>query len=539
MIGLRNLKKIAKFNNSMIVFPPKSKKIFSQIFDNNDELFEYEEIKRIKPTKDSVQNFFKTYYPNSYHNLIYFQDDFNIKTTPTGASNKNVVIKNIGDMKIPRLVNALNYAIKKSTLNNKALTEFFELKGLAEILHEWKYDFNWEKEYNEGMHLVFCIDEERTYKNLSVLQMSVWQTMKDVLDDYKFALIPHVHQNKPHVHVILNKNSFSGKKLHFNKKNDIKDLFFNLRESFKNNLFLFSNGSLDYNNPRPKSFLEKKIENLETTLEKIQNPPQQEDFNELKYKPYLSNVYKSIKRNISSLETKNLKLWKKINNFPDEENRSYGENLFFNKLLKEILSNQKKIERSKMEINTLLEIEDNYTNFFYKKSELDKKKTILSFFSQVNPQFLDKKTLESIKKLSKEIKKEEVLESESLKELSTAIINDESAFINEKQNLFVLSKKLKIIKDTLLALDKDTSLNNDSKVALKQRLLLLEEKFFILIKQRKDYLNQRENALKNDLENEENELIKKRKKRSLEFIEKEKYYEKDFLAKTNSKGIKM
>lgn len=84
--------------------------------------------------------------------------------------------------------------------------------------------------------------------SLEALKISVSEVMKKNFVEYKFVSVIHSHQNKPHIHIILNKNNiFSRKKLHFKSKQDIKDFWNLLREDFKNSLN-FHNPNLNYEN---------------------------------------------------------------------------------------------------------------------------------------------------------------------------------------------------------------------------------------------------------------------------------------------------
>lgn len=110
---------------------------------------------------------------------------------------KQIVVKNIGNMKKIHLKNALLYALKNSNFDNeKALNQDFEFLSIKDILRDWESDFCKEKDLNEAMHLVFSLDEQKNDFSTKALQNSVFHTMKDYFEDYKFALIPHYHQKK-------------------------------------------------------------------------------------------------------------------------------------------------------------------------------------------------------------------------------------------------------------------------------------------------------------------------------------------------------
>lgn len=176
------------------------------------------------------------------------------------------MIKNIGNLNHKHLFNALSYTIKNA-IEKTAFNEFFEPKSFKEILEEWKPDYMNAKENDKvGLHLVFSLKEAKSEKILELLQTAVYQTLKSNLTDYSFVLIPHSHQNNPHIHCIINKtNQTTGRKLHFISKSECREFYHQLREDFKNNLFYLSDGKLDYsNNPKIK------LESIEEEIKAVQ-----------------------------------------------------------------------------------------------------------------------------------------------------------------------------------------------------------------------------------------------------------------------------
>lgn len=187
---------------------------------------------------------------------------------------KQVVIKNIGNLKLAHLKNSLNYVItnaKQSTLDSDLANSHLEnainyagatavsiidengnvIDDSKSILKAWADDCkNQKANANLAWHLAFSIDEPITDENLSILQKSV----KEALDmrfcgEYKYMIAIHAHQNKPHCHAIINKtNKYTKYKLHFDSRNEIKDFFFDLREHFKSALLGNSRGKMLYDN---------------------------------------------------------------------------------------------------------------------------------------------------------------------------------------------------------------------------------------------------------------------------------------------------
>ena len=143
--------------------------------------------------------------------------------------------------------NALNYVIRNSE-STFALNQDNELVSLEDIMNDWQKDFSPKENAKEAWHFTFSLDEAVDKHSLEALKISVSEVMKKNFVEYKFVSVIHSHQNKPHIHIILNKNNiFSRKKLHFKSKQDIKDFWNLLREDFKNSLN-FHNPNLNYEN---------------------------------------------------------------------------------------------------------------------------------------------------------------------------------------------------------------------------------------------------------------------------------------------------
>ena len=194
--------------------------------------------------------------------------------TATRRPKKQVVIKNIGNLKLAHLKNSLNYVItnaKQSTLDSDLANSHLEnainyagatavsiidengnvIDDSKSILKAWADDCkNQKPNANLAWHLAFSIDEPITDENLAILQKAA----KEALDmqfcgEYKYMIAIHAHQNKPHCHAIVNKTSkYTKYKLHFDSRNEIKDFFFDLREHFKFALCNHSKGKLLYDN---------------------------------------------------------------------------------------------------------------------------------------------------------------------------------------------------------------------------------------------------------------------------------------------------
>ncbi|PAF46758.1 hypothetical protein BKH41_08595 [Helicobacter sp. 12S02232-10] len=194
-----------------------------------DEIFfDYEEIKTRFQKSEKID--FTS--GNSFHKL-----NFRSKYFQNSHQNfKQVLVKNISNLSSNGIKNALSYIIRNSN-SSFCENQKGEKVKINQILEDWKQDFSGKKNAKEGMHLVFGIDEEFAQKNIEALENAVKITMRKNFNEYKYVLVKHTHQNKPHIHVILNKNNlYTNKKLHFKTKNECKEFFYKLREDFKNSL---------------------------------------------------------------------------------------------------------------------------------------------------------------------------------------------------------------------------------------------------------------------------------------------------------------
>lgn len=112
--------------------------------------------------------------------------------------------------------NALSYVIRNSD-NDFALNQDGEPQSLREIMKDWSKDFTHKKNAKEVLHLAFCIDEQNDeyHTNEIKLKRAVEAVMQKNFFLYKYAMVIHSHQSKPHAHILLNKNNIlDGQKFH-------------------------------------------------------------------------------------------------------------------------------------------------------------------------------------------------------------------------------------------------------------------------------------------------------------------------------------
>ena len=154
---------------------------------------------------------------------------------------KQSIVKLLSNLSSSGVVRALQYILKHSE-HDYAINELGLRVSAREILQDWSKDFSKKASAKEAWHLCFSIKEEVNPHNISALQQSV-----------------------PHIHVLINKNNlFTHKKLHFQTRGEIRNLFNGLREDFA--MALNFNGNLNYHNAY--RFEKHNILDFATTLEK-------------------------------------------------------------------------------------------------------------------------------------------------------------------------------------------------------------------------------------------------------------------------------
>ncbi|MCQ2620774.1 relaxase [Helicobacter pylori] len=219
-----------------------------------------------------------------------------IKSNLIGTKSASpVLIKNIGQMKRSHLENALNYALENS---ETAYNEMFLECDKQFILETWLNDFDLTKDYNEAMHLVFSIKDKPDEETMQGLLHSTWESLKIRLPEYKFALVPHAHQDHAHIHCFINKtNQLTRRRLRFKGREDCKEFFNELRSEFayRLNEHLLSEEYLYVNEPKLKELdnIKQQLQDLEKeekALEQIKTPQDEWDLNKALQKEYLQEL---------------------------------------------------------------------------------------------------------------------------------------------------------------------------------------------------------------------------------------------------------
>ncbi len=219
-----------------------------------------------------------------------------IKSNLIGTKSASpVLIKNIGQMKRSHLENALSYTLENS---ETAYNEMFLECDKQFILESWLNDFDLTKDYNEAMHLVFSIKAKPDEETMHGLLNSTWETLKVRLPEYKFALVPHAHQDHAHIHCFINKtNQLTRRRLRFKGREDCKEFFTELRSEFayRLNEHLLSEEYLYVNEPKLKELdnIKQQLQDLEKeekALEQIKTPQDEWDLNKALQKEYLQEL---------------------------------------------------------------------------------------------------------------------------------------------------------------------------------------------------------------------------------------------------------
>ncbi|NHB22460.1 relaxase [Helicobacter pylori] len=196
-------------------------------------------------------------------------------------------------MKRSHLENALSYALENS---ETAYNEMFMECDKQFILETWLNDFDLTNDYNEAMHLVFSIKDKPDEETMQGLLYSTWESLKVRLPEYKFALVPHTHQDHAHIHCFINKtNQLTRRRLRFKGREDCKEFFNELRNEFayRLNNHLLSEEHLYVNEPKLKELdnIKQQLQDLEKEeKEQIKTPQDEWDLNKALQKEYLQTL---------------------------------------------------------------------------------------------------------------------------------------------------------------------------------------------------------------------------------------------------------
>lgn len=442
----------------------------------DEKLFEYKSFRKVPKVREV---YLKKVQAAFSHNFV-----SNAPTFKPKGSKKNVVIKNIGNMKKAHLKNALSYTIEKSFQGyidlfgdgeenslQSLLSEgercgidyLGNFVGVEDILKDWQKDFSTNPNTNEALHLVFSLNELESDSLMDILLESTKATMQSNFSQYKYVLIPHAHQNQPHIHIIINKtNIFSRKKLHFGSKQECASFYDGLREDFRQNLFVFSNGKLDYTNDVrfDKAFRQEHLDSKLAILESFEDTPQQydKDIEFLQnYKSAISSVNAKLKfftnQNLSlQKEIKNKAIYlhnveKKIESLQSEHKnptKLKDKRLELISVLSNLKKQYEKNERAKEILSEhtkrFLDWEDTYKSFSKNFTLHNKKKSLVSTFKGYE-QYLPTNLVQKLNVYKKDVARFESTLAQKAHSINDGIIAGVLDY-NDKTNVFKLSKKL-------------------------------------------------------------------------------------------------
>ncbi|MBM0631402.1 relaxase [Helicobacter pylori] len=525
----------------------------------SDELFDYEIIKPKKTLKIQY-----TYAKRYYEEVEKFAKNLTQLTQEKFMrlrdSQKQVVIKNIGNMTRLHSKRAMDYIAKHGEL---VRDEFFNEVNYNDIAEQWNEQFeklleNKSRVKNCALHLVFSIDENCNEKNLKVLELSVYQTLTNTLGyDYPFIMKLHTHQNNPHVHVIINKtNRITNKQLRFNSKDSCKEFYHTLRETFKDYLFANSKGELQYSNT-PNIY--KVIKDIETELDTLEK--QARNNKSFRHENYFYKVLDSATSQIESLKKRENALsdhldslksllekthWEKEKFTPPTNEKEFNQQLkeikWLNKesltpkntykkiqklavckspLIKDYLYTIKKLFATQKKI---IDLEKDYKDLkvlkeeFSKDLEADlshskKRFELYTKLKSMSKVFISKSIVKNLEKIALDFKSDRHSISQRAFEFFR-YMNYQNLSLTDKSNMFLVAKffkdsallvgiarlEIKKIDDNVRNFNpQDNLLDKQNWLNLLKHLKKLEEENYCFAKKRKEFLETRAMELSKDL----------------------------------------
>ncbi|QOQ98590.1 relaxase/mobilization nuclease domain-containing protein [Helicobacter winghamensis] len=363
---------------------------FSKYLSKKSEslFFDFEEIKSARAyyEKQSKQGY--VFNHKKITNDYFYSNSNNINGND--LSNKQVMVKLIKNHDKKGTKNSISYIIRNSELGF-GINERGELVDTKTILKEWGSDFSNKDSTKESWHLVFSIKEIKSENNIKALEESVKMVMQKHFSLYKYIAVTHKHQNRPHIHIIINKtNMLTQKKIHFKNKTEIRDFFNEIREDFKDEL---NYRGLSYHNKFrcEKDYKELKEKIIKETHKKIHIST------DISNKQILLNNKKVVLR----AKIKNLYMEKKIKDkeFQELFSKAYSTKFKDYEAFLQLKNAMEKVKKEKdllknrilSEMKTIKEIEKEHkelelrkNHFDYKKdfAELAEKKKYVEFLEQ-------------------------------------------------------------------------------------------------------------------------------------------------------------
>ncbi len=321
----------------------------------------------------------------------------------------------------------------------------------------------------------FLKENSMSANDIFAFKLAVSHTLQENFSGHKFAMALHSHQNNPHIHVLINKrNIFTGKKIHFDKREDIKEFFNKIRDDYTNEL-----NELGFNYVN-KNCMQK---DLSTEIKKASKALQNDYDTDYK----IRNIYDNIRQNLEKdylnkhkrsqalleqIDEKNAKraqLWQLFTQYKNKNNKKFYK---YNKELKElhteILSLIDLFQKEQNDIkdfNKKLGVINNSANEHYYKHTEGNYKILKNFCNEFEKKYLktaNKSTRDFYLKAKNELDLlKDNLDNTLLQNVDSALVY--SKLFCKKENSFDMIKKLDLLEKNAYALKGCDFLTMDEK----------------------------------------------------------------------------
>lgn len=503
------------------------------LWDDMEDLIDFGNITKVKNQKQNrgvrLPRIYFSFFKNNEINKNFNSNNF------TNSKLKEVLVKNIADMKSKHTHKAINYAISHSD-DGYGIDENDRKVLPSDILDSWGSDIDLTNKSASAKHLIFSIDEQlgdneeyNKFLKQSLLE-AVKMTLECNVPEYKYIIAIHTHQSKLHAHIIINRTDSNGKKMRFSS-GEFKEFFLHLRSDFAN----FINIPFLNLDNRPRYIATKKVErdlyasrlleleNIEPTIKILkekfngdidkENAKLKEIFasqramNIEKIKALESNIKtlekelqtKQIYQTDTSLRPKNLdiesikiKLVSSKSFLPTNlMEKSLGLESNIKELKVKIKNFQTEIKTIKKANLAMFDARAKFDTFNSNVKLIQRQESLIEHFDNpIIKQNSSKKTIEQVKLLKQEI---ELLKPTLHYKLANYVseFSSTASIYDSKTNAFELTSMLKNLSNYHIALQKEdldfeikNTLNNEIKnniskvnILLVERLNLLRTKF--------------------------------------------------------------
>lgn len=430
------------------------------LWDDMQDLIDFGNITKVKNLKQNrgvrLPRIYSSFLKNNKVNNNFNSNNF------TNSKLKEVLIKNIADMKSIHTYKAINYAITHSD-DGFGIDENDREVLVNDVLNSWGGDIDLTNKSASAKHLVFSIDEQlgdnEEYNNFlkQSLLKAVKMTLECNIPEYKYVIAIHTHQSKLHAHIIINRTNFNGKKMRFSS-GEFKEFFMNLRSDFAN----FINISFLNLDNKPRYIATKKVER---------------------------DLYASRLLELENIEPTIKILKEKFNGDVDKENSKLKEILTSQRAMnfekiKTLESNIKKLEKElqtkqiyqfnvNKKIITYVGVDINETSLSPKNLDIESIKLKLTSSKSFLPTNLMEKSLDlesNIKELSIKIKSLQT-EIKTIKKANLTMFDARAEFDSFNNNVKLVQRQESLIEHFNNPIIKQ----NSSKKTIEQVALLKQE----------------------------------------------------------------